>query len=365
MTDKHNEANGHGNTDGTNDNLSWNCGVEGDADASDAVLALRRQQAKNFCALLMLANGMPMIVAGDEFLNTQRGNNNPYNQDNDITWLDWARLEANREVFRFFKLMIAFRKSHACIGRPTFWREDVSWHGPDGPVDLGHESRCLAYALRGASVGDDDLYVMINGHWEDHAFTVAGRTGRPTGGASSTPRGPARKTSLNREMNPLSRLRTIRCSARSVVCTSPPAGAPMTLPEHKTKIVATIGPASESPEMLERLIRAGLNIARLNFSHGDFAGHAERIARIRAAEKATGRRVAIMADLPGPKMRARQDRAGADPVAARRPLHADQRGHRRQPAAGLDELRSAAQGREAGRPALSQRRPGRNWSSSA
>jgi len=77
----------------------------------------------------------------------------------------------------------------------------------------------------------------------------------------------------------------------------------MLLPGHKTKIVATIGPASESPEMLERLIRAGLNVARLNFSHGDFAGHAERITRIRAAEKATGRRVAIMADLPGPKMR--------------------------------------------------------------
>ena len=77
----------------------------------------------------------------------------------------------------------------------------------------------------------------------------------------------------------------------------------MRLPDHKTKIVATIGPASESPEMLERLIRAGLNIARLNFSHGDFAGHAEHIARIRAAAKATGRRVAIMADLPGPKMR--------------------------------------------------------------
>ena len=77
----------------------------------------------------------------------------------------------------------------------------------------------------------------------------------------------------------------------------------MPLPNHKTKIVATIGPASESPEMLERLIRAGLNVARLNFSHGDFTGHAERIARIRAAERATGQRVAIMADLPGPKMR--------------------------------------------------------------
>jgi len=77
----------------------------------------------------------------------------------------------------------------------------------------------------------------------------------------------------------------------------------MTLPDHKTKIVATIGPASESPEMLERLIRAGLNVARLNFSHGDFTGHTERIARIRAAERATSRRVTIMADLPGPKMR--------------------------------------------------------------
>jgi len=77
----------------------------------------------------------------------------------------------------------------------------------------------------------------------------------------------------------------------------------MLLPNHKTKIVATIGPASESPEMLERLIRAGLNVARLNFSHGDFTDHAERIVRIRTAEKATGRRVAIMADLPGPKMR--------------------------------------------------------------
>src|SRR5512136_414083 len=77
----------------------------------------------------------------------------------------------------------------------------------------------------------------------------------------------------------------------------------MPLPDHKTKIVATIGPASDSPEMLERIILAGLNIARLNFSHGDFTGHADRIARIRAAEKATGHRVTIMADLPGPKMR--------------------------------------------------------------
>src|SRR6476620_4191116 len=75
------------------------------------------------------------------------------------------------------------------------------------------------------------------------------------------------------------------------------------LPDHKTKIVATIGPASESPEMLQRLIRAGLNVARLNFSHGDFAHHGELIVRIREAARVVGRRVAIMADLPGPKMR--------------------------------------------------------------
>ena len=169
---KHNEANGHNNTDGCDNNLSWNCGWEGDEGAPQTVLALRRQQVKNVCALLLLSNGIPMIVAGDEFLNTQRGNNNPYNQDNEITWLNWARLQQNRDVFRFFKLMIAFRKAHPSIGRPTFWREDVTWHGAEGPVDLGPESRCLAYMLRGESIGDDDLYVMINAHWEDRNFVV-------------------------------------------------------------------------------------------------------------------------------------------------------------------------------------------------
>ena len=97
--------------------------------------------------------------------------------------------------------------------------------------------------------------------------------------------------------------RRTRLRSRRLPATPSPRPVGMTLPSHKTKIVATIGPASESPEMLERLIRAGMNVARLNFSHGDFSEHAERIARIRAAERATGLRVAIMADLPGPKMR--------------------------------------------------------------
>jgi isoamylase len=162
---KHNEANGHNNTDGCNDNLSWNCGWEGDENAPAEVLELRRRQVKNFCALLMLANGTPMFCAGDEFLNTQRGNNNPYNQDNETTWLDWSRLEQNSEIFRFFQRMIAFRKSRRMIGRSRFWREDLQWYGPEGESDLGPESRSLAYRLRGAQFGEGDLYVMISaGH---------------------------------------------------------------------------------------------------------------------------------------------------------------------------------------------------------
>jgi glycogen operon protein len=109
---KHNEANGHGGSDGTDEHRSWNCGVEGDANASAEVIALRRRQAKNFCALLMLANGTPMFCAGDEFLHTQGGNNNPYNQDNETTWVDWERAVRFADVHRFFREMIAFRKRH-------------------------------------------------------------------------------------------------------------------------------------------------------------------------------------------------------------------------------------------------------------
>lgn len=174
--EKHNEANGHDNTDGTNDNLSWNCGWEGDAGVPREVMALRRQQIKNFFCLLMLANGTPMFCAGDEFMNTQRGNNNPYNQDNEITWLDWDLLEHNRDMVRFFKGMIAFRKAHPSIGRGRYWREDVQWYGTSGGVDLSWSSRTLAYFLRGSRLKDNDLYVMINAYWEDLVFTI--REGR-------------------------------------------------------------------------------------------------------------------------------------------------------------------------------------------
>jgi glycogen operon protein len=169
---KHNLQNGNNNQDGTDANYSWNCGQEGDEAVSPAVLALRRKQVKNFCCLLFLSNGTPMFRAGDEFLNTQFGNNNPYNQDNEIGWLDWSQFQSNKDIFRFFKKMIAFRKNHPSLSRSRFWREDVSWYGVGPAVDLSHDSHSLAFCLHGASQGDDDIYAMINAYWEELEFDV-------------------------------------------------------------------------------------------------------------------------------------------------------------------------------------------------
>jgi glycogen operon protein len=113
-----------------------------------------------------------MFRAGDEFMNTQQGNNNPYNQDNQTTWLNWDLLSKNRDMFRFFKSMIAFRRSHPSIARSRFWREDVHWYGVGDTPDLSFNSHTLAYCLRGASQNDNDLYVMINAYWEDLSFVV-------------------------------------------------------------------------------------------------------------------------------------------------------------------------------------------------
>jgi isoamylase len=170
--EKRNWANGNNNQDGMNDNYSWDCGYEGDDGAPGEVLALRRKQVKNFCCLLMLSNGIPMFRAGDEFLNTQYGNNNPYNQDNTTGWLDWSQLQTNQDIFRFFKGMIAFRKQHPSLSRSRFWREDVDWYGVGEKADLSHDSRSLAFCLHGASQGDDDIYVMINAYWEELEFHI-------------------------------------------------------------------------------------------------------------------------------------------------------------------------------------------------
>ena len=169
---KHNEINGHDNRDGTDNNLSWNCGWEGDDDLRPQVLDLRKRQIKNFCCLLFLSNGTPMFKAGDEFMNTQKGNNNPYNQDNEVSWLNWDSVNRNQHIFRFFKNMIAFRRSHPSIARSRYWREDVHWYGSNGKPDLSHDSHTLAYCLHGRSHHDADIYVMINGWWQDVTFTI-------------------------------------------------------------------------------------------------------------------------------------------------------------------------------------------------
>jgi glycogen operon protein len=113
-----------------------------------------------------------MFRAGDEFLNTQFGNNNPYNQDNEIGWLDWSQLRSNEDIFRFFKHMIGFRKNHPSLSRSRFWREDIAWYGVGPTLDLSYDSHSLAFCLHGASQDDDDIYVMINAYWEELEFNV-------------------------------------------------------------------------------------------------------------------------------------------------------------------------------------------------
>ncbi len=168
---KNNWANGHDNTDGCHE-YKWNCGYEGDEDVPAEVLNLRKQQVKNLFCLLMLSNGTPMFRMGDEFLQTQGGNNNAYNQDNKTSWLNWRRLDENRDVFRFVKEMIALRKTSPSIARSVFWREDVRWYGSHEPVDFSEGSRVLAFCLGGHATDSDDLYVMINAHRESLTFGI-------------------------------------------------------------------------------------------------------------------------------------------------------------------------------------------------
>ena len=172
---KHNWENGEGNTDGHDDNLSWNCGEEGPG-AGPEVLALRARQQRNFLALLLLSQGVPMLLAGDEFSRTQRGNNNAYCQDNDTSWVDWSLLERNRDLFRFTQRLIRFRQAHPSLRRRTFLEDEerppVAWHGTKlGKPDWTGESRSLGVHLLAAG-GDDALYIVANAHWEARVFEL-------------------------------------------------------------------------------------------------------------------------------------------------------------------------------------------------
>jgi glycogen operon protein len=130
----------------------------------DTLPALRERQMKNYFAILMLSNGTPMFAAGDEFMRTQKGHSNPYDQDNEISWVDWSLLERNHALFRFSQRMIAFRKAHPSLCRSRYWRDDVRCHG--------RASQAIAYFLNGASQGDTNLYVMINGSGENLTFAI-------------------------------------------------------------------------------------------------------------------------------------------------------------------------------------------------
>jgi isoamylase len=169
---KHNAANGEDNRDGSEENFSWNCGVEG-ATTDPAVLALRHRQAKNLLALLLLSRGVPMLLAGDEVLRTQGGNNNAWCQDNATGWFDWDLVAQNADFLRFTRELIALRRRHACLtanrffsGAPTAGRDrpDITWHGTqlDEPLWPDPGARVLACTISALAPGEEDLHLVLN-----------------------------------------------------------------------------------------------------------------------------------------------------------------------------------------------------------
>ena len=194
---KHNEANGWGNTDGADDNNSWNCGVEGETD-DPAILALRKRLMKNACAILLCSRGTPMFLSGDEFADTRYGNNNPYCQDNLISWLDWSLLKKNKDLFDFFQYMIRFLKDHPVIRKdlePSYLGVPaMSTHGltPD-ETNFSGDSHvvCVRFAGYNETTQKEDLvYLAVNSGWfpvtltlpelpEHYKWKVAVNTGDP------------------------------------------------------------------------------------------------------------------------------------------------------------------------------------------
>lgn len=166
---KHNLDNGEGNRDGYGNNLSWNCGFEGQTN-NEQVLELRDRQMKNFHLALMLSQGIPMLVMGDEYGHTKHGNNNTWCQDNELSWFDWNKLK-NQAFFRFYKLLIDFRKHHSILRRLTFLSDqDIDWHGivPFKP-DWNKNIQFLAFTLKDHQDGRH-LFVAFNS--QDHSQLI-------------------------------------------------------------------------------------------------------------------------------------------------------------------------------------------------
>jgi len=193
--EKHNEANGEGNNDGDNNNSSWNCGAEGPSD-DPGIQSLRRRQLRNLFATLFLSQGVPMINGGDEFARTQRGNNNVYCQDNDLSWLAWEHTDEQRQLTDFVARLIAFRQAHPVFRRPKFFQgrpirglgiKDIMWLNPSGKEMNDAEwsngySRSVGVILSGQTndvrdedgdaVTDDTFVLFFNAHHEPVAFKL-------------------------------------------------------------------------------------------------------------------------------------------------------------------------------------------------
>ncbi len=195
---KHNELNGDSNNDGDNNNLSWNCGVEGPTDDAQ-INALRERQRRNFLTTLFLSQGVPMLTGGDEWGRSQKGNNNAYCQDNEISWFDWTRDEKQNQFLQFTRRLIWFRKAHPVFRRPKFFRgrriraseiRDVMWFNPGGS-EMSEEEwaspfvRCIGMLLSGDTsdvltfegepVRDDTFLLLINAHYEPIPFVLPGQ----------------------------------------------------------------------------------------------------------------------------------------------------------------------------------------------
>ncbi len=173
--EKHNQANSEGNRDGNNQNDSWNCGVEGPSDDPQAE-ALRKQQIRNFFTILLMSQGRPMFLMGDEVRRTQQGNNNAYSQDNEISWFDWSLVDTHSELLRFVRGLLHFRQNSGLYRDRRYWFEpegtDIFWHGVslDQP-DWGENSHGLAFELTHSEI-QEHLYVLLNAYWEPLEFEL-------------------------------------------------------------------------------------------------------------------------------------------------------------------------------------------------
>ncbi|MFI5041558.1 MAG: glycogen debranching enzyme, partial [Acidimicrobiales bacterium] len=192
---KHNEANGDDNRDGSDDNRSWNCGEEGPSDDPE-ILELRRRQQRNFLATLLLSQGVPMILGGDEFGRTQGGNNNGYCQDSETSWYDWSLAAANEGLLAFTRALARLRTEHPVFRRPKFFQgrplhgegiKDIGWFTPDG-TEMSNEdwgdgvAKSMGVYLNGDALGtvdsrgepvtDDTFLLLLNAWYEPIDFTL-------------------------------------------------------------------------------------------------------------------------------------------------------------------------------------------------